>query len=49
MEFAPIYFDVNSFPDGETKRALLRVINKKAGKIGRTEDSGPSAKKQKRK
>ncbi|KAI6144396.1 P-loop containing nucleoside triphosphate hydrolase protein [Pisolithus tinctorius] len=29
---APFYYDVESFPDGETKRALQRVVNKLAGK-----------------
>ncbi|KAL4061704.1 P-loop containing nucleoside triphosphate hydrolase protein [Scleroderma yunnanense] len=32
LEYAPSYFDVTTFQDGETKRALQRVINKKAGK-----------------
>jgi len=32
LEFAPVYFDVASFQDGETKRALQRVIAKKTGK-----------------
>ena len=32
LELASSYFDVGSFPDGETKRALLRLLNKKSGK-----------------
>jgi pre-mRNA-splicing factor ATP-dependent RNA helicase DHX15/PRP43 len=32
LEYATNYFDLASFPDGETKRALQRVVNKKAGK-----------------
>ncbi|KAI6008792.1 P-loop containing nucleoside triphosphate hydrolase protein [Pisolithus orientalis] len=32
LENAPFYYDVESFPDGETKRALQRVANKRAGK-----------------
>jgi pre-mRNA-splicing factor ATP-dependent RNA helicase DHX15/PRP43 len=32
IEYAANYFDLNTFPDGETKRALQRVINKRAGK-----------------
>ncbi|KAF5378953.1 hypothetical protein D9757_008739 [Collybiopsis confluens] len=31
LEFAPVYFDLSSFPDGETKRALQRIYNKKRG------------------
>ncbi|KDQ09166.1 hypothetical protein BOTBODRAFT_37249 [Botryobasidium botryosum FD-172 SS1] len=31
LEFAPVYFDVASFQNGETKRALQRVIAKKTG------------------
>jgi pre-mRNA-splicing factor ATP-dependent RNA helicase DHX15/PRP43 len=40
LEFAPKYFDVDSFPDGETKRALVRIVNKKTGK---TESRRPKA------
>ncbi|KAG5220174.1 pre-mRNA-splicing factor ATP-dependent RNA helicase [Salix suchowensis] len=48
LEFAPSYFDLSSFPDGETKRTLQKVMNKKLGKsAGGTIDSRP-AKKQKR-
>ncbi|KAF5378123.1 hypothetical protein D9615_007544 [Tricholomella constricta] len=32
IDYAGNYFDVTSFPDGETKRALQRVVNKRAGK-----------------
>ncbi|OCH87752.1 pre-mRNA-splicing factor ATP-dependent RNA helicase PRP43 [Obba rivulosa] len=32
LEFAPQYFDMSAFPDGETKRALLRVQNKRSRK-----------------
>ncbi|KAI6144401.1 P-loop containing nucleoside triphosphate hydrolase protein [Pisolithus tinctorius] len=32
LENAPFYYDVESFPEGETKRALQRVVNKRAGK-----------------
>ena len=28
--YAPYYFDLSSFPDGETKRALLRVQKKRS-------------------
>ena len=27
LEIAPNYFDISSFPEGETKRALERVAN----------------------
>jgi pre-mRNA-splicing factor ATP-dependent RNA helicase DHX15/PRP43 len=32
IEYATNYFDLSSFPEGETKRALQRIVNKKAGK-----------------
>jgi pre-mRNA-splicing factor ATP-dependent RNA helicase DHX15/PRP43 len=32
LEFAAVYYDLASFPDGETKRALTRVNNKRLGK-----------------
>ncbi|KAF4583901.1 DEAH-box ATP-dependent RNA helicase prp43 [Pleurotus pulmonarius] len=47
LEFAPSYFDLSSFPDGETKRALQKVLNKKLGKSAGAIDSRP-AKKQKK-
>lgn len=40
IEYANNYFDVATFPDGETKRALQRVINKKAGKATGRVDTG---------
>lgn len=40
IEFAANYFDLDSFPDGETKRALQRIYNKRGGKSsGRVEDT----------
>src|SRR5258708_1410330 len=33
LEFAFNYFDLKSFPDGETKRALQRIVNKSRGGI----------------
>jgi pre-mRNA-splicing factor ATP-dependent RNA helicase DHX15/PRP43 len=43
LEFATNYFDLASFQDGETKRALQRVANKRAGKApGRLEGNGDS-------
>jgi hypothetical protein len=47
LEFAPVYFDVNGFPDGDTKRALMRVLHKSTAK-GRADDNGRVSKKQKR-
>ncbi|KIJ12487.1 hypothetical protein PAXINDRAFT_101199 [Paxillus involutus ATCC 200175] len=37
LELAPVYFDIATFTDGETKRALKRVVNKQAGRSGRVE------------
>ncbi|RXW20408.1 hypothetical protein EST38_g5439 [Candolleomyces aberdarensis] len=31
LELAPMYYDLKTFPDGETKRALQRAANKKYG------------------
>lgn len=42
FEFAAGYFDLASFPDGETKRALQRIVNKRAGKAGGRVDAGSS-------
>jgi len=33
LEYARNYFDLASFPDGETKRALQRIGNKRPGKV----------------
>ncbi|EPQ53153.1 P-loop containing nucleoside triphosphate hydrolase protein [Gloeophyllum trabeum ATCC 11539] len=52
LEFAPQYFDLSTFPDGETKRALQRVLNKKqgkaAGRVDGTNSDKRMTKKQKR-
>ncbi|KAH9848244.1 pre-mRNA-splicing factor ATP-dependent RNA helicase PRP43 [Lenzites betulinus] len=32
LEYARAYYDLSSFPDGETKRALLRVVKKQSRK-----------------
>ncbi|KAJ3559577.1 hypothetical protein NM688_g256 [Phlebia brevispora] len=47
LEYAPSYFDLKEFKDGETKRALLRVANKRAGKRAGIED-GRASKKQRK-
>ncbi|KAF7966241.1 hypothetical protein HWV62_39435 [Athelia sp. TMB] len=54
LEYATNYFDLSSFPDGETKRALQRVANKRSGKTparteGSKEDGGRDKKKRKTK
>ncbi|KAJ7489809.1 P-loop containing nucleoside triphosphate hydrolase protein [Mycena galericulata] len=49
LEYATTYFDLSSFPDGETKRALQRVVNKKTGKTNRSEGTGDTRETKKRK
>lgn len=48
LENAPVYFDVKSFPDGETKRALQRILNKRAGKTRQMEKNGDNPKKKRK-
>ena len=36
-EYAPTYFDLTSFPDGEMKRALERANKKSKGKVAQGE------------
>jgi pre-mRNA-splicing factor ATP-dependent RNA helicase DHX15/PRP43 len=52
IEFAANYFDLASFPDGETKGALQRAWNKRAGKESTRGNgasaNGPAAKKAKK-
>jgi pre-mRNA-splicing factor ATP-dependent RNA helicase DHX15/PRP43 len=48
MEMAPTYFDLNSFPDGETKRALLRIKGK-ASRNGTPAGEGERDKKRRKK
>jgi pre-mRNA-splicing factor ATP-dependent RNA helicase DHX15/PRP43 len=49
LEFAETYFDLSSFPDGDTKRALQRVMNKRAGKAGGRVDGGADERRDKKK
>ncbi|WVQ81617.1 hypothetical protein IAT38_003741 [Cryptococcus sp. DSM 104549] len=51
LEYAPQYFDPTSFPEGETRRALQRVLDKKLGKVsgGSKRDKEGKEKKKKRK
>ncbi|PCH34705.1 nucleoside triphosphate hydrolase protein [Wolfiporia cocos MD-104 SS10] len=39
LEYAANYYDLSSFPDGETKRALQRVANKRARKVIEPEET----------
>ena len=32
LEYAQLYYDLSGFPDGETKRALTRVLTKQSRK-----------------
>ncbi|KAF9221070.1 P-loop containing nucleoside triphosphate hydrolase protein [Gyrodon lividus] len=45
LEFAPVYFDITTFADGETKRVLQHVVNKKASKFRRVEEGEERPKK----
>ena len=49
LEYAGNYFDLSTFPDGETKRALQRVINMRAGKSSASIDGGKDNRKAKKK
>ncbi|KAF8321341.1 P-loop containing nucleoside triphosphate hydrolase protein [Clavulina sp. PMI_390] len=49
LELAHNYFDLSSFADGETKRALQRVVNKRLGKTSRDDHGGDNREKKKRK
>lgn len=49
LEYASAYFDLKVFPDGETKRALLRVANKSSGRrVNPSEGDERKAKKQRK-
>ena len=48
LEYSHNYFDLASFPDGETKRALQRVVAKRNGKKLREDDSGADQREKKR-
>ncbi|KAJ7156069.1 P-loop containing nucleoside triphosphate hydrolase protein [Mycena crocata] len=49
IDYAQTYFDLSTFPDGETKRALQKVTNKKAGKANRLDGTGDTRDAKKRK
>ncbi|KAF9492401.1 P-loop containing nucleoside triphosphate hydrolase protein [Pleurotus eryngii] len=48
LEFAPSYFDLSTLPDGETKRALQKVMNKKLGKSVTAAEKRPITKAKKK-
>lgn len=50
LEYAPDYYNVREFPEGETKAALVRVLNKRLGRTEsyQVEDGEPRKKKRKR-
>ena len=43
LEYAPMYFDLKNWPDGDTKRALLKIANKREGKFGARFEEGERA------
>ncbi|CDO68562.1 hypothetical protein BN946_scf184998.g59 [Trametes cinnabarina] len=43
LEYAPNYYDLSTFPDGETKRALLRIQKKRTLKAVGGTGSAPSS------
>ena len=47
LELSANYFDLKEFKDGETKRALQRVANKRAGKPDAFIEDGRKSKKAK--
>ncbi|KAG7093996.1 DEAH-box ATP-dependent RNA helicase prp43 [Marasmius oreades] len=50
LELASQYYDLSSFPDGETKRTLQRIAKKRDGKAGGVSNGGePASKKQRKK
>jgi hypothetical protein len=54
LEYAETYYDIKDFPAGETKSALMRVLNKKMGRLIESHqaqsggDDGPKRKKKKK-
>ncbi|OSD00361.1 P-loop containing nucleoside triphosphate hydrolase protein [Trametes coccinea BRFM310] len=43
LEYASNYYDLSTFPDGETKRALLRIQKKQGRKLAGADGSAPSS------
>lgn len=44
LEYAPLYYDLSSFPDGETKRALQRLTSKRRAGNGAGTGNGKDGK-----
>ena len=49
LDFAPLYFDLSSFPEGSAKRELQRIVNKKTLKTTGEDRNGDGSVKKKRK
>lgn len=49
LDFAPLYFDLKSWPDGPAKRELQRIMNKKLSKQSNGDDRGDKKKRKKEK
>ena len=51
LEYADLYYDVQnkSFPEGESKRALLRILTKKSGRTDAADGAGGAEKPRKKK
>ncbi|KAH7919672.1 P-loop containing nucleoside triphosphate hydrolase protein [Leucogyrophana mollusca] len=49
LEYATQYYDLSTFTDGETKRALQRAANKRAGKFDRVDGADGGAQKKRKK
>lgn len=51
LEYADLYYDVQnkSFPEGESKRALLRILTKKSGRADAADGAGGAEKRKKKK
>ena len=48
LELVANYYDMSSFPDGEAKQALQRVLKKQLGKSAKAAGSEPPKKKAKK-
>ncbi|KAL7008692.1 DEAH-box ATP-dependent RNA helicase prp43 [Cystobasidiomycetes sp. EMM_F5] len=49
LDFAPVYFEMTTFPEGSAKRELLRIINKKTMKRDGANGDGEGKKKKRKK
>ena len=48
LEYAPLYYDMSSYPDGETKKVFQRIQMKQRGKSAGGADGQPKKKKRKK-